>query len=857
MDVSIGTATWGGETLGDLSARLALGGPAPRPLRLTGDGPGGLHVDLRGALADSGSFGGRLDLAADDLPASLRWLKAVTSADLPTELPFRSVALATRLKAETNDLDLTDLSLGLDKSKLTGTAHASLGESVKLAADLRTPRLELEALPNLYAIQTRTFPLDVALKLDAEAVRIARVGSGPLDAGHAHLDAAITGRRIVVNAFEANDVGGGRLSANGIVDEAASSLAMTLDATRLDRAAALAQQLAPGRFTDAIASRAADLSPTTLKIDGSFGPKGKARFVPSRLDVSGRVAETRLDVHLAPDPDGDGVALKADAEAPRGAALLRQLGVPGLPLDVIGASHVKVAASGRLDQPLNTQVDAGFGGTLVAVNGSFDLLAATSQGGSGTMTLKSADTAPLLQTLALVPFDMTERLPADLSAGLAVGGTGVAISDLKGRFDETDVAGTLKWQHATRDDPALKGSLSFGRLPLGSLLAIVIGPSEAAAKGATWSSVPFAAGVADPPPSAIAIHAKLLDLGFGLVCEDAAMDVAVAPNLLTLKQASARLNGGQLGGDLSLRRGGAQVSLEGSLTFDKVAVALPPIKAALAGKLDFAGGGSTQLALMSSLAGTGQATLADTSVAGVNSRALPSVFAAVEDDALAVDDESAVRAFEDASSGSLDVGTRQFAASLAGGSLSLTAQDAPTVAGPIAATLDGTLDLRRPQLDVRVGETLKALPKNWTGAPPAIIVRQVGIPGSAPKRSFDISSFINTVAARAIARESARIESYEFDIRERALFNARLEADRRREQDRLKAEADAKAAAEAARKAEAERRAKAEAARLEKQRQDRDAKALSEPPRGTDPQPPQFDTPAPGSTADPSAAGRY
>ena len=130
---------------------------------------------------------------------------------------------------------------------------------------------------------------------------------------------------------------------------------------------------------------------------------------------------------------------------------------------------------------------------------------------------------------------------------------------------------------------------------------------------------------------------------------------------------------------------------------------------------------------------------------------------------------------------------------------------------------------------------------------------------------------MNAVAARAIARASARIEAYEFDVRERAFFNERLQSERRREQDRLKAEADAKAAeaarraaAEAARRAEADRRARAEAARLEKQRRD-DAERRSRAAPPTPPSAPtpridegsraRFEAPKAGTALDPSAAG--
>ena len=865
VDVNVDTATWGGETISGLVAHFGLGSPATQPIRLSGDGPGGLHLDIQGALAESGDFGGHVDVAAADLPTSMRWLASVSPEMVPTELPFRSMSVASRFTAGASDAALTDLRLGLDGSKLNGSMHVSLGERTKISADLTAAVLDLDALPDLRAIETRALPFDLALVLDTGAVKIAHAGGGRLDAGRVRLDAAVNGHHVTVKEFAAEHLGGASVKASGSADETSASLAMTIDAAHLEQAAALAQQLVPGAATDAFAARAGTLAPTKLKVDANFAADAdRARLTPSRIDITGNVADTRLDVHLAPEPNSDGVTLTAKAEAAQLRNLLGQFGVTTMPIDIIGAGRIALAANGRRGRPLTTKIDATFGGTHFAANGSFDLLTTRGEGGSGTVRLESADAAPLLQTLGLVPLDMTNRLPADLTAGLAVGGTGVAVSDLKGSFAGTKIAGAVKWQRASGADPTLTGSLNLDRLTLTSLFAVELGPDRTPVSGATWSNEAYVAGLADPPRAAIVLRAGALDLGLGLRAEDAALDIAVAPNLLTLKHGVARFAGGRLTGDLSLRRDGAQASLAGSLAVDNATLDIAPIKGSLTGKLDFAGGGQSPLALVASLAGTGQAALADTLVGGVNARALPGVFAATEDDTLTVDDESVLRAFEDASAGTIDLGQRRFAASLAGGSLALTGQDPPVAIGLVTATLGGSLDLRRPQLEVHVDETLKALPKSWTGPAPTVTVRQVKDPGAAPKRSFDVSTFVNVIAGRAIARESARIDSYEFDVRERALFNARLEADRRREQDRLKAELDAKAAAETARRVEAERKAKAEAARLEKQRADRDARdrgsrGPSTAPRGDAGQSPadRSDAPASGASADPSAEGRY
>ncbi len=884
LDVDVASAIWGGEPLRDLAAHLSFGGAPPRSSHLAGEGPGGLHLDLDGKSldgAEGGGFDGRFALAASDLPTALRWLRSVAPADAAIgrgDPPFRTASLASRVSVSANGVELRELTLGLDRSTLSGSARIAAGEPGhdapgKITADLSTPALDIDALPDLQALHGASLPFDLALKLDAGALKVARAGSGSLGAGHLRLDVARTGQHLVVDDFEVDDLGGATVRAKGDLDGPATTLDLDLDAAHLDGTTALLRQVAPGRAVDALATRAGSLAPAKLHLAAGFTAGDHGRVVPSHLDISGHLAATTLAVHLAPDGGGNGVRLEATAEAPRGDGLLRQIGLPVAQADgdgaALGAGRVSLAATGPVDGSLDTRVEAAFGTSRLAVNGSFELFAA-GRGGSGAVTLSSADAIPLLHALGLASPDARTSLPAELTGGLALGQTGIAVSDLKGRVDGIGVAGTLRWRSANGpghgagsgqrqpDDPALTGSLDIDRLTLGNLFALVLGPGRPAPSGSRWSGEPFAAGLAESPRSLVAVRAKALDLGFGLTARDATLDVATAPGSVGVTHAGGSLAGGHFAGEGTLRRDGRQATLAGTVSVSGTKLDIPALKAQITGKLDFAGGGASPLALVASLAGSGEATFTEATLADINARALPSVFAETENDTLAIDAESIGRAFEAVSldkgqktPAALEVGTRQLAASLTSGVLALSARGDAVRAGPVAVRAEGGYDLRRLSGTLRVTETLTALPKAWSGPPPSLAVTVTGLPGGA-RRSLDVGDFINAVAARAIARETARIETFEFDVRERALFNARLQFDHRREQDRLKVEADAKAAAEAARKAEAERRAKAEAARLEKERNRSDAAA----PSG-DSSNPLFPAPSAGNAADPTAAGRY
>ena len=871
LDVTVDNATWGGEALSDIALQMKPDASGTGTLRASGDGPGGLHLDIDGMLsAGSAGFDGRVKLGATDLPRTLTWLAAVAPDLAPSRgaLPFATAELAGAVGVDEAGLAAKNATLDLDRSHMEGSLRLAYGDATqqpRLAADLRTKMLDLDTPPDARELRRGASNLAFDLKLTADAARIATFGTGALEAGRVALDVSGHDGRVDLHKLRVENLGGATLAATGTIDGKAATLEGEIDADHLEAAAALGRQAAPGTWADALAARAALLAPAHLRMSAmlaSAEPGGA--LAPSRLKLDGMLAGTKIAVSL--DADGGKAAqLSARGDSADGLALLRQLGLSTTSTaPAIGAGTLALSASGDLKGPLATRLDAGFGVTHLSVDGRFDLFG-KGGGGSGKAELKSADAGPLMRAVGLIPPDTVAPVPADVAGALAAGQDGVAFGDIRGRAAGTVVAGTLKLVPPSGDAPTLTGALDLDRLSIGALTALPLGPGKPPAGGAAWSNEPFAAPAASPRV-ALALRARTLDLMPNLAVTDASLDLQLGPGLLAVSHGAATLGGGRLGGAFTLRRDGRQATIEGSLTADEIAVAVPALKAGVSGKLDIAGGGETALAVVTSLAGSGAATLADADIPGADPTALSRVFAAVEDDALAVDEEAVTRAFDDAARTPLAAGTRRIALGLASGTLTLTpslasANAAPT-GGLVSSAIGASLDLRAMHLAVRATETLHALPKDWSGPTPSIVVTQSG-PIGAPRRSFDVTAFLDTVAARAIARESARVEAYEFDIRERALFNARLQSDHRREQDRLKAEADAKAAADAARraaadlarKAEADRRARAEAARLEKQRADDAAQAPASAPGAADA--PRFRSQPSDSTGDPSSAGRY
>lgn len=883
VDLSIDTATYGGDTLRDVEAHLGLGGKGPEKLKVAGDGPGGVHLELAGTLSPDAArpFTGTVDFKAEKLSETLDWLSSV-APDITLkskDLPIQAMSLAGRVNAGREAIDLDDLALDLGRSRLTGTANLALGagsRATKLTTVLKAKTLDVDQLPRFDAFRDSAVPLDLDVRLNADALRVSNLGDDGLDAGRIDMVLAKTGGVFELKRLGAKNFGGANVDATGRLDKQGAKVAMSVAAAKLDKAVDLLRQLAPSDVAASLPKNVAVLAPANLRLDATFVSAKDGGLEPSRLLIAGQFASTKLDASLVPDENRPGaVSLEATTESPQGSLLLRQLGYAALPIDTIGKSRVILSAHGSWDQPLETSLQATLGASRADFQGRFALRDLSSASASGAVKLRSADLGPMLRTLGVAYPDLTGTVPVAVGGTIAFDRSGATLSKLKGRLEDTSVSGMLHWQNGNTEKPALTGSLAMDRLSLSGLLALALGPGHPPADNAKWSNAPFGPGLSNTPRTDVSLTSRAFELDDHVVAKDAVLDLGLAPNVVTIRGLKASVAGGTIAGDMSVRRDGAQATVEGTVQADNVQIDIPSLSTKLSGKLEMAGSGKSPLALVSSLAGSGDATWDDTVIPGADPNALPKIFADVEDDALAVDDDSIVRSLDSVATQPLRAGTRRFGLSVANGTLTLDPKgDVPASDEKVSSTLAAALDLRRMRLDERLQQTLKTLPKNWTGTAPSIGVTLSG-PFAAPRRFWDVGNFINAVAARAIARESARIEAYEFDVRERAIFNQRLQSERRREQDRRKAEADAKAAAaeaarraaaEAARRAEADRRNRAEAARLEKQRQDEAAKSLREqapePPTAPAPQTDRsdrsrFEAPGAGTYSDPAAAGRY
>ena len=859
----------GGDVVND--ARVAL---ARRP----GDAPGLVRADISFAAARGGvvSFKGDLHglaraagnfaLRTDDAPAFGRWLAALSpKLEIPA-MPVSRADIAGRVEIGKTYLVVSGLRAALDRSSFTGRVDYAKEEgkgAAKLAADLEADALDLDALPDLASLGRRIGGVDLAVALEARAIRVARVGRASVEAGHISLELTRAGDVLSLDRLSLDNLGGATLRARGRTNATDAHFEAMLDARQLGDLAALIRRVAPGAFSDALASRASLLAPATLDLAFDAKAAGNGPFVPVQLTATGKLADTGLRASFAPRAEVFEGALALSA--PEAAPLLRQLGVPVLPLRGQGGAAIDAKLSGRAGAPLAVTATGTIAGASAQFNGPAMLDGDTPEV-AGALKVTAGDLGPLLRIVA-APVDSFTGWPADLSAHLALRGRRIAAKNISGRIGGASVTGSL-----ARDGSApVTGALHLDRLDAASLAASLLGLPQGRPSGQTWSALAFGQQPNDPPDADVDLSADRLSLG-GVAATKATARLKIRAGAIEASDARMSLAGGTVAGSAALRRQDKTASFATSLVADGVALKRPWVSARLSGRVELAGAGANPAALVGSLGGQGVLRVAGGEIARADPDAPLHVAKAVDAEEIPLDpriiDVALARAFD---AGAQRLPDFEQPVSIAGGQGVLAPLD--LAIGATRVTLGARYDLARDRMDLR--ESLHpAAPEDWAGPPPTVDLAFSG-PSDAPARAIDAADLIGTLAAHGIAREQARIAAIEADQRERAFFNRRLKFDRALEAQRKAEEARIEAARQEVLKHEAARQEslrqetlrqetlRQEALRQERERQEpRHTRESEKPARGAplDVRPPAATRPAAAPAViapDPGTAGRY
>jgi uncharacterized protein involved in outer membrane biogenesis len=805
----------GGDTVGDASLEAFAAPGAPVSIRLQASPPGGrLSASGDIELGPAAHFKGPISVSIDEVSRLRDWLSQddpelrARLAVIADALPYRSASLVGDVDISGASFATRDITLTLARSVLKGAAAftaARGADRARLFADLKTDALDLDALPNVLAGGQVLGDIDLSVALEAGASRIAHLGEGAIETGSFALRLNKNGDDVTIDHLSVA-IGGATLEATGALKGGERWLNIDLDAERLQDFALLTRRIAPGPISNALVERAGPLSPAKLGFTAkASGPVRDSLWTPDSLVVRGVVGATRVNAIVDRAASSGGLSANLSLDAPEVSALLRQLGVPALPLTGLGRGAVNARADGDWSKGFSGEATASLAGAELSWSGQIFGVDSRLQ---GSVKLKAANVTPLLASLGIAAQDARQGAAADLSAGVAWRADDIALSRLKGVFGRASVLGDLVYRRNAADGASdaasaqVDGALSMDRLALDELASLALGPSQPPKPGAVWSEAKFSPALANPPTTAIALKIGALELTSDLVARDTSLTLKVRPGLIGFDDLAMHLAGGTASGAATLRRDGANAALSGKIAFDSIAIDRPGFAAGLAGSLDFASTGRSPAGLVAGLAGSGALKLNGALVRRLDPDALTRIMAIAQRPDFDIEQIDLPRLVgRELDRHALQVGDASAPATLTAGVVRAGPFAAQRAGGDASAEIG--FDLRSLSLDVQVAVNERQAPKFWSGAPPAISVAVRG-PPDALSRDIDAAALANGLEAQAIARESARIADIEADIRERAAFNRVLKASRSMRQREL--DLEAYAADQARLKSEGDRR---------------------------------------------------
>ncbi|MEJ0094246.1 MAG: AsmA family protein [Methylocella sp.] len=799
------TLTFRDESFTDLSGNLILDAAKAAGLRFEVHGPGRSRLFLdgqwrRGLDAD---FSGKIEASAGDARRLPDWLKAIAPQYAPQSLPFRAGDLSANAHVSHAGAALRELDAELDGSRFSGTldyAPATHSHPSRIEADLTTPSLDLGSFPGFDA---RAFlgKSDGSLRLEANAVTLGGIGpGGGPSIGDLGFKLVKAGDAFELEELTFEGLDGAIVTASGALLERSAHVDARVLAPRTRQLAALLAKIAPSPLTQTLLSRAENFAPLDLNVTADAAA-GQEPFAINALSAKGTIGATRIAATIGDDPKKSGnLAIAATADAKDSLSLLRLFAAPTSQSGGIGPGHIELKAHGPPGQDSDAKLDASLGPTNLTFQGRINADLARFSA-SGALRLLSPDIAPLLRTTGLAFPDFASKFPAALSGDLAYDNGAASLENFKANLSDAMFSGALAYGKAGAK--TLTGSIDIDKLSAAALFGLVLGSPEGGKAGAIWSSVKFPRPAFDLPASDLALTIRSMPalanlFPVGASARNARLTLASSPGFLDLRDLRFDVGDGTATGEVKLRRTGADVSLEGHLQLNDAALDLAGGRGRLSANLDIAGAGQSPDALVGGLAGAGHATIADLTIPRADPLALARVLAAFEKDNATLATGDVTRALgTELQKAALKAGSREFDLGVVAGMLHLSPTPVDRVSfkpdQPVSASIAASFDLRRALLNESVTFVLNAPPKDWSGSAPQITLYLKG-PLSNPVPQLDAAAFANELAARAIMRESARIESYEFDIHERAFFYQRLLSERRWEKERLKAAEDAKAA---------------------------------------------------------------
>ncbi len=846
----------GDTTIRDVALELEPAGNGWMIDSAVGTLPGRTQVEGKGKLTLTGdpSFNGQMVVASSQPTGLASWLAG--SVD-PAIRQLRQAGFSANVSL-THDLQrFENLEIAIGAATLKGRLErqATEGQTPSLSVALNGDALDLDALRALTGLFTGQDAGDnvldhrIAAQLKADKFTAFGVQAENVETTFTLADGALS-----VDRLSIKNLAGAELTATGKAEGSLLDYKGTGEITfkAADPGpffAMLREHLPHHPVMDRLVRNAGWYGNTALR--GALtlgGDDGNALAVTlagvtngSRVNLDYRMSDL-----LALTGNGT-TTLEATLDNAVPSILFGQAGLDPLPVDAGANGRLTLKVTASDNDPADAALTFATDRTSFTANGKVDVRPDTFMNGNVAVSLESADLDPYLVMNGIALPELGTGLPFKLQTNATIDADKIVLADLNGHAADNDFSGALTFDRKAAKTSA-SGALTLAKADLGWLGEAVFGQIRDPANGQLTT-----AALGLPLFRDIDVNLKLAAKQFwpGLfntAVNDFTSNVTYKGDELQLNDMAGGWEGGRLSGNLLFTNANGTGFLQSRLALadsDLAGVIWPRDGAPVAnGKfgmsLALEASGKSVSEIASSLNGSGEIRLGETSVRGLNLAILAPLLAAtdpMQDQINAGKVHPIVETL--LNNGEAKLPPLGIPFNVTDGTLRI---QNVSVANDLAhLTGDAQIELPQERISATLGIGFNPGAEALSGAEPGIRLNFSGLLAS-PGKTMDVTDITSYLSLRAFERERRRVERLQANVlekqrlrREVALYRfndaqrvaaAEIERQRQAEEQRLRVLAQEAAQ----RKAEAEARARAEAEAKAKAASEAEAARRAEQP---------------------------
>ncbi|TYR32401.1 AsmA protein [Mesorhizobium microcysteis] len=805
--------------------------------------PGRTTLEASGelAVADELGFTGSLLLAVGQPSGFATWLARDVDNAI-RRLPAAGFSAQVELSSQRQAFRDLELVLGSARFRGEIDSRTPAGEEPSMTLKLDGDRLDVEGMTAFASLfvsdsgETRLQDRDIAFEITAGPVTAEGLAAETLDTALRLKDG-----QLEIDRLSIGGLAGANISATGSIKDFDSRPTGNLDATVIATdleplAATLAERFPENRLAQEMARRAALypglLEEASIRVVTSAAANGDGTSGLA-LSATGEAGGTSFTLTGSAEDGSSALAttpvtLELSARNEEAEALYALMGLPVLPLGMLGAGELELAFEGVPQDGGAARLSFSGDGLDLGFEGEASLRQ-TGIAASGDGRLEADDLEPWLVASGIVLPGGALGLPVTGSAQIDIDDGLLVLSGLSGEVAGAAVRGDINAQ-MREGLPHLTGALALESFDLASVAEMATGAAALQGGGDDWPTAPFAQGVATPLTADLDLAVDRLYAGFLAEARDARLTLRIGRDGIAVSDVSAQVYGGRISGLLDFKNDSGTGLLSSQLRLDDADLTELLGDVGLGGETTLTAAltasGKSIDGIVSALAGSGTVSVRDLSIEGVAPDAFSALLAEADKIGPAIDAAAtAVFATDIVREGTFRADRADIAFTVANGGV----RAPPLRLETDGATLSGEVraDLGQSTVGAEATLTFAAGQEALVGSEPSVRLVAAG-PLDDIGVLVDTEPLAQFLTQRALELEQQRVEAMQASLLEKQRHRREVRYYAALSQERANAAEEARRAAEETERlerqqrlieeGEAARRRAEEAARIEAER---------------------------------------